>query len=49
MEPAGVPTVDNIEGDFFVFRVVSPSSGLAGPYDTIASIRHLLGPNEIVD
>ena len=41
-------TVDNLEEDFFVFRIVAPSSGLAGPQDAIAFYPTSIVPNKIV-
>jgi hypothetical protein len=41
-------TVDNLEEDFLVFRIVAPSSGLTGPQDAIAFYSTSIGPNPIV-
>jgi len=41
-------TVDKLEEDFFVFRIVAPSSGLAGPQDAIAFYPTSIVPNKIV-
>ena len=43
-----LPTVDNLEQDFFVFRIVAPSSGLIGPQDAIAFYPTSISPNKIV-
>ena len=43
-----LPAVDNLEEDFFVFRIVAPSSGLSGLQYAIAFYPTPIGPNEIV-
>jgi hypothetical protein len=44
-----LPTPDDLEEDFFVFRIVAPSSGLGGPHDAIAFYSTSIGPDESVD
>ena len=44
-----LPGIDFLEEDFVVFRVLAPSSGLAGPHDAIAFYPASIGPDEIVD